>query len=305
MVWPRRGVAALGAAATAAWLAAHALNGAGTGTGTNLVTGSAPPALAALAAGGLVLLLPRIGWIVLTVIATLAISAAAHVGFALIVLIALMLPALLLPLAPTAWPANAGGVALGLVGLGGAWPAIAGRAGGMWRRAGLGAAGYVWLLLAAPLAGRGLYVSGLPGLETRANWSDTLAATVHQLLLPLLRSGALAPAAVWALSALVLPWLVRGRSLPADVVMAVVWSATTVAATTAVLAAARASPMQAGLIQAGPAHPSAHPATALSVPGATSGAIVAALAALAMIWLPRLATLRAPVQASGVRGQFP
>jgi len=39
-------------------------------------------------------------------------------------------------------------------------------------------------------------------------WSGSAYNLVHDVLIPLLRSGALVPAAAWALAAVVLPWLV-------------------------------------------------------------------------------------------------
>ena len=42
---------------------------------------------------------------------------------------------------------------------------------------------------------------------------------------PLVTSGALLQAVLWGLAALVMPWLVRGRSLSVDIVAATVWAA--------------------------------------------------------------------------------
>ena len=54
---------------------------------------------------------------------------------------------------------------------------------------------------------------------------------------PLVTSGALVQAAVWAGAAVVMPWIVRGRSLPADIVGATAWAAGLAAATASVGAA--------------------------------------------------------------------
>jgi hypothetical protein len=51
------------------------------------------------------------------------------------------------------------------------------------------------------------------------------------VLAPLVSSGALAPALVWAGAAAVLPWVVRGRSLAADFVLASAWASGLVAGT--------------------------------------------------------------------------
>jgi hypothetical protein len=58
-----------------------------------------------------------------------------------------------------------------------------------------------------------------------------VGATLHHVLTPLVSSGALAPALVWAAAAMVLPWLVRGRRLALDFVLASAWAAGLVAAT--------------------------------------------------------------------------
>jgi CHASE2 domain-containing sensor protein len=62
-------------------------------------------------------------------------------------------------------------------------------------------------------------------------------AAVQDVLAPLLSGGALALGAVWALAAVVLPWVVRGRSAGADVVGAALWAAGLAAAAGAVAAA--------------------------------------------------------------------
>jgi hypothetical protein len=53
------------------------------------------------------------------------------------------------------------------------------------------------------------------------------------VIAPAASSGALLLALIWAGAALVLPWLVRGRALTADVVAAAAWAAGTAAATIA------------------------------------------------------------------------
>jgi hypothetical protein len=63
----------------------------------------------------------------------------------------------------------------------------------------------------------------------------------------LLTSGALLYAALWALAALLLPWLVRGRWLAADLVAASIWAAA-LGATTAAIAEFEDAPEPRGLI---------------------------------------------------------
>jgi hypothetical protein len=54
---------------------------------------------------------------------------------------------------------------------------------------------------------------------------------VRLVLEPLAHSGAPAAAAAWAAGAAVLPWIVRGRSGGADLVLACAWTAAIVGAT--------------------------------------------------------------------------
>jgi serine/threonine protein kinase len=228
--WPPRGLAGAAAAGLTAWLAVGAL-----------APAPVPAPAAALVAGGAVLLLPRLGWMALT--AALAVAAISqHLdGAALVILIALLLPVLALPGRPTAWPLPAGAPALGLIGLGGAWPAVAAQAATSWRRAWLGAIGWVWLLLAGSLAGQVLYLPHVPGTPGPRHWTGSLGETVHHLLATLVSTGVLAPAAVWAVAAVVLPWLISGRSIALDVVRVVAWAAALVWATGAAIIAVHGS----------------------------------------------------------------
>ena len=276
-VWSERGLAALGAAASAAWLSTKLLSPA-----------PIPPAVAGMLAGGLTLILPRVGWLTLTAAACTLAIAQAHSGLALLALIALLVPVLLLARRPTAWPLAAAAPALGMLGLAGTWPAFAAHAATPWRRAALGAAGWVWLLLAAPIAGRTFYLAHEPGVSPPGVWSGSAYNLVHDVLIPLLRSGALVPAAAWALAAVVLPWLVLGRSPVLDFVRVVVWSAALAAATEVALAAAHGS--------------GAVPAASNVLLGAAAGVVVA----LAPSWLhPERLRWRSARHTSSTGAQFP
>jgi eukaryotic-like serine/threonine-protein kinase len=209
-----RGLAAAAAGAVAAWLVSTALAGP-----------LLPPPVAGLLAAGAVLLLPRLGWAAIALAVTASAIGQGRPGIALVVLIALLLPVVLLPTRPTLWPVAAGAPALGLIGvagLAGAWPGLAGRAATPWRRAALGAIGWIWLLLAAPLVGTTLYLR-LPTASPQ--WTGSLSDTAHAILVPLAHSGAIAPALVWAVGAAVLPWLVPGRRLGSEAPVAVLWAA--------------------------------------------------------------------------------
>jgi len=250
-VWPARVLAALAAAGLAAWLSAH------------LLSPSPPPAIMAILAGGLTLALPRIGWMALTVLLCVTVALDQHGAVALVVLIGAALPMVLLPRTGSAWPLSAGAPALGLVGLAGAWPAVAARAGTAWRRAVLGLTGWVWLMLAAPIADRVLYLSPPSGTPPANVWTGSLDETIHHVFGPLVNAGALAPAPVWAIAAVVLPWLVTGHSLVGDALRVIIWSVTLVLATTVALGAL-------------------HDAHSLGEPhGAVLGAVVGAAVALA------------------------
>jgi hypothetical protein len=194
-----------------------------------------PVGVAALAAALAVAVLPRLGWLALAVTLVAALMAAGRTGAAVILIAAALAPVAAAPLAATAWPVAAGAPLLGAIGLAGAWPAVAATARGGWRRAALGATGWLWLLMVELLTGHHLYAGGIPRQPPPDAWTGSLEVTVHDVLGPLLTSFAWLPAAVWALSAAVLPWLARARSLGFDTVVVAAWSAGTVSATAAVL----------------------------------------------------------------------
>jgi hypothetical protein len=201
-----------------------------------LTSSPATPAVVALLAGGLVMALPRAGWLALTAALSIAAVSEHLAGAALAILLAGLIPVALLPFDGTLWPLAVGAPGLGGLGLAGAWPALAGRAGSSaWRRAALGATGWLWLVLASPLAGKDLYLGRPAPAPSPAAWTASLQVAGHDVFGPLFSTGAFAPALVWALAALVLPWIVRGRSPAADIVRALVWAALVVAATVTML----------------------------------------------------------------------
>jgi hypothetical protein len=260
-VWLARGLAAAAAAGTAGWL-----------SGELLAPAPLAPAAACLLAGGLTLLLPRVGWLALAGAACGTAISQGRPGGAIVVAIAMLVPILLLVRRPTAWPLAVAAPALGLIGLAGAWPALAGQAATPWRRAALGASGWVILLLATPIAGRTLYLPGWvdgsvgtrpPGTPRASGWISSPDQTLHQVLGPLVSSGVLVPALIWALGASILPWLTGGRWFALDLVRVVVWAAVLVSATGIAVTAVHAGH---GLRTA---------------PSATLGALAAAAMALA------------------------
>ena len=198
-------------AAAAAGLAAAAA--------TLLADPAVTPLVAAGAAAVAVAALPRIGWIA-CVTALVAAIAPERPGTA-VVLILGALPVALIRGSGHAWSLPAVAPLLGLAGLAGAYPALAGRAGRWWQRAGLGAAGLWWLLLAEALLGETL----LSGAEPPRGWQGEAGLALDGVLGPPLTSGLIALAALWALAALLLPWLVRGRYAGVDFVAASAWAA--------------------------------------------------------------------------------
>jgi hypothetical protein len=263
VVWPERALGALGSAGIAVWLAGR--------------LGVSPsPAPIALIVAGLILLLPRLGWILLGGAAGIAGLLTGHDGLAVLVPGALLIAPPLLLRAPGLWGAAAGAPGLGLlgpVGLAGAWPAVAGQAATFWRRAGLGALGWIWLVLAGGLTRHLVVFARLPQGRSPATVSGSLAAAVHGLVEPALRSGALLPALVWALGAGTLPWIVGAGGWRSRGARGLAWTAAVGVAPGLVLAAL------------GPGHVHTPPTMAIGLLG---GLIVVLLASAGPIarWLP-------------------
>ncbi|HWF53373.1 MAG TPA: serine/threonine-protein kinase [Solirubrobacteraceae bacterium] len=271
--WPARATATAGAAGTAAWLASVQL----------LPTG-VPPAAYALLAALAVLVFPRAGWIGLAI--TLAgLCAGGHrAGAALVIGPLLLLPAALLPRRGRAWSLPAGAVALGLVGLGGAWPAVAARsARSLWRRAVLGACGFVWLAAAGQLAGSNTFLRRAASAPAPRTWTASLTVAVRHVVPVLTAPGVLAGALVWGLAAVVLPWLTRGGTLALEAVLVTIWSGSLVSATAVAVALGGADRAPAGTV---------------AVVGAVAGGLVALLPAL-------LRARRVAAEHGGIDAQFP
>lgn len=253
----------LPAAAAAALLAASAASA--------LPAPALPPGVLPLAGGVAVLLLPRVGWLAMAG-AVVALAAAGGLpGEAMLLLVAFLAPVLLLPFRPRAWSFPVLAPLLGLIALGGAWPALAGRARGPFTRAGLGACGWFWLLLASAWrGGSGLYLPQAAGLLARQQFAPSVGLALSGVLRPLVISGALLGALAWAGGAAVLPWLVRGRSLPVDACLALLW-------TVALLAATAAAVGSTG-------HFGAFGSSSPALLGAVAGGLLALLPSLRRAW---------------------
>ena len=194
-----------------------------------------PPPLAAVAVVALVAVLPRLGWLAAAagIPLLLAFSPAPRPGAAVLVALLAAAPPLLLRADGRSWALPAAAPALGLLGLAGAYPALAGGAPRWSARLALGALGAWWVVLAEPLLGRALVLGAPPGMPERPRFDGAPGITAGDVIAPAAASGALLLALVWGVAALVLPWLVRGRSLSTDVVAASAWTAGVAAATIA------------------------------------------------------------------------
>jgi hypothetical protein len=197
-----------------------------------------PPA-SPLLAGALVALvvglLPRLGWLAsVALLLGWLLGEPSRQGVALVIAAGLLAVPLLLPLSGRSWSLPLAAPLLGIAMLAGAYPALAGQARWLWQRAALGALGFWMLALAEPLAHTTLYYGRARGTQPTGAWEDSAKAALDHALTPLLSSGALAGAALWAAGAAVLPWLLRGRSAALDLVAATVWAAGLAAAAGAI-----------------------------------------------------------------------
>jgi hypothetical protein len=112
---------------------------------------------------------------------------------------------------------------LGLAGLGAAYPAFAGLTRGAGGRALLGAAGCLWLGAWEIIADRTLVLG--PEAAAPEGWSESAGVALGDVVLPLIEPPLILLAAVWALAAVALPLLVRGRAPVLDLVGALLWAA--------------------------------------------------------------------------------
>ncbi|MFL5816383.1 MAG: protein kinase domain-containing protein [Conexibacter sp.] len=195
--------------------------------------GDGPPPVRPLLAGALaaaiVGLLPRLGWIATAAVLLGWVAGDAitggGAGLALVLACALVAPPLLLPLRGRAWSVPFAAPLMGVALLAGAFPAVAGQARTLWRRAALGALGFWIVALAEPVAHETLYYGRVRGTPHGTGWEGSLQDAATHVIAPLLNSGVLACAALWAGAAAILPFLVRGRSAALDLVAATLWAA--------------------------------------------------------------------------------
>jgi hypothetical protein len=216
---------ALAAAAAAALMAAA--------LGTLAPDPPVTPAAGAAGAALVVALLPRLGWLA-GVGLVAGWLAGTYPGLALLVGAAAAPVVLLLPLTGWTWSLPAVAPGLGVAALAGAWPALAGQPRRWPVRAALGALGLWWLLLAELVSGERLLLGAAAEAPPRPGWEGSAVDAARDALWPVVTSGALAVAALWGLAAALLPVLVRGRSVLADLVGVAFWAAALAAGTQAV-----------------------------------------------------------------------
>ena len=185
--------------------------------GEDLPEEESPPSTRRLA-------LPRAIWLGCALAAILWLLWVGHPGTALL-LFAAAAPLVLLPSkAGLGWLSAALAPVLGLAGLAGAFPALAGQRGRIADRAALAALGYWWLILAEPLLQARLWLGVPTGTPARAVWEGSLSSAAVHVIGPSLSLGVLRGAAVWVTAAVLLPWVVRGRSAMLDLIAAAAWS---------------------------------------------------------------------------------
>jgi hypothetical protein len=174
--------------------------------------------------------LPRAVWVGCTLALAAWQAAAGRGGVALLVLAAAAPLLLLGRHSGPGWLAAAVAPALGLAGLAGAFPALAGQR-ARWRaRAALAALGFWWVALAEPLLARRLWLRAPSAFPPRGVWEASFGGSATHVVAATLTWELLLGAGVWALAAMVLPWIVRGRSAALDVLAAVAWTVSLLAA---------------------------------------------------------------------------
>lgn len=216
--------------------------------------------------------LPKLVWALAAVAAVVWALAAGKPGLALLVAAALLPLLVAMPRrAGLTWLAAALSPLLAVAGLAAAFPALAARARRGRQRLALGALGFWWLCLAGAALARAVPPAPAPAASSAAPgplaaWQGSLSAAEHALA-PLLTLSTLAGVMLWALGALLLPSLLRGRSLAVDLLLAGAWSATMLLAPGVVAQALqRGAPVLSG----------GSGGAALAVLAAALGALVAA-----------------------------
>ena len=85
-------------------------------------------------------------------------------------------------------------------------------------------------IVAEVASGRTLLFGAPDGATRQHEWERSIGTAADHALWPLVNSPALLPAAAWVALAVVLPFVVRGRSLTLDLLGAILWTAGLIAA---------------------------------------------------------------------------
>ena len=143
---------------------------------------------------------------------------------AALVLAVLTVPAtLLVSSAGRLWPLPAAAPLLGLLGLAPLYAAVAGLCRTWPQRLVFGALGYVWLLVAEGAWRETLLFGVLP--HAGPDWQTSVSTAAGDLLAPLFTVPALLGAGVWAVAAVCLAPLLRGRIVAVELLGVLVWAA--------------------------------------------------------------------------------
>jgi len=187
----------------------------------------------AAGAGLLVGLLPRLGWLMAALASVVCLAVTGESGTAVVLSVALLPSPILLWRSPEWWSATWLAPLLGVPGFAGGWPAVASFGRTIPARAAAGAIGAWQIGCAELLVGRSLLSDG-PGAGSEALWRDNPQLAFDDAVIPLVSGSTLAVAGVWAVAAVVLPLIVRGRSAVIDALAAAGWALATGFATAAV-----------------------------------------------------------------------
>ena len=180
------------------------------------------------------------------------------------VLVAVVAVPILLPRAGLLWSLPVAAPLLGALGLAPAFVGLAALAPTVWRRAGLAAAGLIWLFGAEALTGEALLFGVPDAVPAPESWQGSLTEAAQDVIGPIVSSPQTTALVVWAAFAAALPLLLRGRWLAMDCVAGALWAAGLMAALAAV-----------GDLTAGGA-------VLEQARGAVAGALVGAVAAVAI-----------------------
>jgi hypothetical protein len=189
----------------------------------------AAPAVAGAVAVA-VLLLPRIGWLAggLVVAGWLAVVSD-RPGTAIVLAAAMAATTLVLPRAGVLWSLPLLAPLLGAVGLAPLFLIVAGLASTVWRRAGLAAAGALWLAAAEAHDGGPLLFGAPDGTRGASAWKQSVGDAIEYAVLPFFASPAPVTIVAWACLAVAAGVLTRGRPMVLVLAGATLWGVGVVA----------------------------------------------------------------------------